>query len=61
MDTVTLTIQFAKGGYVLHTSTNDDLVIEVHPSTGKLMKALRTAIDTYTLIPKKADDKADAE
>jgi hypothetical protein len=56
----TITIQFAKGGYALHTSTDTGDVMEVFVSTGKLIKALRGAIDELSLLPKKADDAADA-
>lgn len=55
----TITIEFAKGGYVLHTNTDQGPTTEVFVSTGKLIKAVRGAIDELTLLPKKADD-ADA-
>lgn len=56
-----LTIQFVKGGYVLHTSTGEDLTTEVFLSTAKLTKAVRAAIEELTLVPKKGNDEADAE
>lgn len=56
-----ITIQFVKGGYVLHTNKDDDTdTVEVFVSTGKLIKALRGAIDELTLLPKKADDVSEA-
>lgn len=55
-----VTIQFANGGYVLHTNTDQGSKVEVFVSTGKLIKALRGAIDELTLLPKKADDASEA-
>lgn len=56
----TITIQFAKGGYVVHTSSDASDSTEVFVSTGKLIKALRGHIDELSLLPKKADDTAEA-
>lgn len=63
----TLSIQFAKGGYVLFISKDNGVnsvelnSTEVFVSTGKLIKAVRVAIDELSLIPKKANDaEADA-
>jgi hypothetical protein len=55
-----ITIEFANGGYVLHTSTDTGDKTEVFVSTGKLIKAVRGAIDELSLLPKKADDSAEA-
>jgi len=57
-----LTIQFVKGGYVLHTSSDDaDSTTEVFLSTAKLTKAVRAAIEELTLVPKKGDADEAAE
>jgi hypothetical protein len=53
-----ITIQFAKGGFVLLTQTSTGAIQEVFVSQGKLIKAIRGAIDELSLIPKKADDAA---
>ncbi len=52
----TITIQFAKGGYVFYVNTDNSNVTEVYVSTNKLIKALRSHIDELSLLPKKADD-----
>lgn len=55
-----ITIQFAKGGFVLTTITGGNAPTqEVFVSPGKLIKAVRTAIDDLSLIPKKAEDAAE--
>lgn len=52
-----ITIQLVHGGYVLHTSAGDaDTKTEVFTSTAKLNKAVRTAVEELTLVPKKATD-----
>jgi hypothetical protein len=56
----TITIEFANGGYVFHTSTESGDKVEVFVSTGKLIKAFRNAVDELSLLPKKADDSAEA-
>ena len=57
-----IVIQLVHGGYVLHTPTgNDDGTrTEVFTSTAKLNKAVRAAVEEFTLVPKKAND-AEAE
>jgi hypothetical protein len=55
-----IVISFANGGYVLQTITEDSDKTEVFVSTGKLIKAARAAIDELSLLPKKADDSAEA-
>lgn len=56
-----LILQFAKGGFVLTTlnsDTNEPVAQEVFVSQGKLIKAIRTAIDELSLMPKKAEGEA---
>jgi hypothetical protein len=53
-------IEFAKGGYVLTTAGDASDSTEVFVSTGKLIKAVRGAIDEFSLLPKKANTE-DAE
>lgn len=55
-----IVISFANGGYVLQTISDGADKTEVFVSTGKLIKAVRGAIDELTLLPKKADDSAEA-
>lgn len=57
-----ITIELVHGGYVLHTSDRaaSDMRTEVFTSTAKLNKAVRAAVETLTLVPKKAND-TDAE
>lgn len=51
-----VTVEFAKGGFVLSTFTTDgEPTQEVFVSQGKLIKALRGAIDELSLLPKKAE------
>jgi hypothetical protein len=57
----TITISFAKGGYAVETVTDGDSSVEVFLSTAKLVKALRAGVDELSLLPKKADDKAETE
>ena len=56
-----IVISFASGGYVLQTVTEDGEKTDVFVSTGKLIKAVRGAIDELTLLPKKGDDASEAE
>jgi hypothetical protein len=53
-------ISFANGGYVMRTNVDGDDKVEVFVSTGKLMKAVRGAIDELSLLPKKNDDTSEA-
>ena len=53
-------ISFANGGYVMQTITDDiGEKTEVFVSTGKLNKAVRTAVEELSLLPKRADDAAE--
>ena len=54
-----VTIQFAKGGFVVTTITEAGTSTEVVNSVGKLNKAVRTAVEELSLLPKKADDAAE--
>jgi hypothetical protein len=56
-----ITINIVKGGYVLSVDSDEGSTEEVFMSTAKLNKAVRTAIDTYTLIPKTKADAAEAD
>ena len=58
-----ITIQLVTGGYVLTTPADDHgtLKTEVFTSTAKLNKAVRAAVDEYTLVVKTKADAADAE
>ena len=61
----TITIKLVHGGYVLTTPTVGTdgqpgyLKTEVFTSTAKLTKAVRAAIDEFTLVPKKSSDVAE--
>jgi hypothetical protein len=58
----TIVIQCVNGGYVLNTpGENDEGRTEVFTSTAKLTKAVRAAIEEYTLVPKTKADASDAE
>lgn len=53
----TITIQLVHSGYVLTSPTADGRgKVEVFTSTAKLNKAVRTAVDEFTLVPKKANE-----
>lgn len=54
-----VTIQFAKGGFIVTTHADDNVTVEVVNSVGKLNKAVRAAVAELSLLPKKADDEAD--
>jgi hypothetical protein len=57
-----ITIQLVTGGYVLTTPvSDDDYKTEVFTSTAKLNKAVRAAVEEYTLVVKTKADVADAE
>jgi hypothetical protein len=56
-----LTIHFADGGFVLTVDTETDTKTSVFVSQGKLIKAVRTAIDELSLLPKKAEADEAAE
>jgi len=51
-----ITIQFAQGGFILHVATETEGKCTVFVSQGKLMKAVRTAIEELSLLPKKAEE-----
>lgn len=57
----TITIQLVTGGYVLTTVSDEGVKTEVFTSTAKLNKAVRAAVDEYTLVVKTKADAADAE
>ncbi len=58
----TIVIQCVHGGYVLNTPGDDiDGKTEVFVSTAKLVKAVRGAIEEFTLVPKKSADAEDTE
>lgn len=54
-----VTIQFAKGGFIVTTHAEDSVSVEVVNSVGKLNKAVRAAVEELSLLPKKGDDSAD--
>ena len=56
-----LSIHFADGGFVLTVETEVDTKTSVFVSQGKLIKAVRSAIDDLSLMPKKADADEAAE
>jgi len=56
-----ITIQLVTGGYVLTTSAEDGVKTEVFTSTAKLNKAVRAAVDEYTLVVKTKADVAESE
>ncbi len=58
-----ITIQLVTGGYVLTTPSGDsgDYKTEVFTSTAKLNKAVRAAVDEFTLVVKTKADAAEAE
>lgn len=51
-----VTIQFAKGGFIVTTRTEQGESTEIVNSVGKLNKAVRSAVEDLSLLPKKADD-----
>lgn len=55
----TITIQLVHGGYVLITPSDNGSKTEVFTSTAKLNKAVRAAVEEFTLVPKKGAGEAD--
>lgn len=53
----TISIELVTSGYVLRTPTQT----EVFTSTAKLNKAVRLAIDEFTLVPKEPKKTTDSE
>jgi len=51
----TIQVQLVHGGFILQTYTEKESRTEVFTSQGKLMKAIRTAIDAQSLVSKKTD------
>ena len=51
-----ITISFANGGFVLTKVVDQEISTEVFVSQGKLNKAVRTAVEELSLLPKKAED-----
>jgi hypothetical protein len=62
-----MTISFANGGYVVERPVqlpNGEVErsVDIHTTTAKLMKAVRTTVDEFSLLPKKQKvDKSDDE
>jgi hypothetical protein len=54
-----VTVQFAKGGFIINKTTEEGTTTEVVNSTGKLNKALREIIAELSLLPKKSDDASE--
>lgn len=55
-----LQVSFVNGGFILTTEAGyGETRVEVFTSPGKLMKALRTAVDEHSLVAKKAQDDVD--
>lgn len=52
MEEASINVQCVHGGFILATY-GDEAKVEVFTSQGKLMKALRTAIDEHSLVSKK--------
>lgn len=48
-----ITIQLVHGGFILSTFDGENSKTEVFTSQGKLMKALRAAVDSQSLVSKK--------
>lgn len=58
MQIATVTIQLVQGGYVVTSPTADGkTTTEVFTSTAKMLRAVRGAVDDFTLVPKKSADK----
>ena len=59
MQIATVTIQIVQGGYVVTTpeTTMTSTKTEVFTSTAKMLRAVRAAVDEFTLVPKKSADK----
>lgn len=49
-------IQFAKGGFIVTTMADGETTTEVVNSVGKLNKAVRSAVEQLSLLPKKSSD-----
>lgn len=56
-----ITIQLVTGGYVLTTASEEGVKTEVFTSTAKLNKAVRAAVEEFTLVVKTKADGGDAE
>lgn len=63
MQNATVTIQMVRGGYVAtfpYVAADGSTMVsntEVFTSTAKMLRAVRAAVDEFTLVPKKAADK----
>lgn len=55
-----ITVQFANGGFIISKVVDGVATVEVVNSVGKLNKALRSAVDELSLLPKRGDG-ADGE
>lgn len=51
-----ITVQYVVGGFIITKMVDGKQTTEVVTSTGKLNKALRTATEELSLLPKKADE-----
>jgi hypothetical protein len=56
-----ITIQLVHGGFIFCGPTEEGYSTEVFTSQGKLMKAVRTAVDAYSLVKKEKAESTDAE
>jgi hypothetical protein len=55
-----ISIQLVHGGYILHSPLAGGFYkTEVFTSTAKLNKAVRTAVEEFTLVSKKADEASE--
>ena len=59
----TITIQFVNGGFILHSSKDEDstgftaMDTEVFVSQGKLVKKVRDLVDQFSLVKKVSADE----
>ncbi len=62
-----MVITFVNGGYIVERPVQlpdgeVQLIREIHTTTAKLMKSVRTTVDEFSLLPKKQKvDKSDDE
>lgn len=63
MQNASVTIQMVRGGYVVtlpHIGLDGSTMVsntEVFTSTAKMLRAVRAAVDEFTLVPKKSADE----
>ena len=53
------TVQMVNGGFILAVHSENAVKTEVFTSQGKLMKAIRNAIDEGSLVKKEKDEGVD--